>query len=461
MREIFPGEAPGIVNFSQSQFLQLLESLIGHPRVQFGKREHVVIHSRGPRQPLRLAGERIVVKPGNLKSWHLEGADFRPLAPGLPSKYESLLSSGLRVSAAEARFVLSRLEQWFDIPEALWESLPEEGMPEVVIHLEGSLRHLEARLEFYYDGRKASCENGEPQLVGGFLTSLSKENAVIEFFHSWGFEGPAKGGRMALREREEILKFHAFADLPTSWRVEKGERFQAAAEQVVAVKPDWEWKTSGQDWFAVETKYRVGNEELEREQVQRMLRMGSAEQAFGRGQIAVVDADYINEVNETLTDSDALQNSPGVFEINSQQAAFLKASARDFGMAVAEDQPVDLELPDCLRPYQAEGVRWLYKLSELGMGGILADDMGLGKTLQTLTFIQKRGGQALVVCPSSLVSNWAAEAQKWVPDFEGGLPRGREAGSCSGGGYRDYELRHSENRYREVSSEDIRYRGAR
>ena len=35
---------------------------------------------------------------------------------------------------------------------------------------------------------------------------------------------------------------------------------------------------------------------------------------------------------------------------------------------------------------------------------LVADDMGLGKTLQTLTFIQKKGGQALVVCPSSLVS---------------------------------------------------------
>jgi SNF2 family DNA or RNA helicase len=55
------------------------------------------------------------------------------------------------------------------------------------------------------------------------------------------------------------------------------------------------------------------------------------------------------------------------------------------------------------------------RLARLGMGGILADDMGLGKTLQTLTFIEHHGGRALVVCPSSLVSNWVAEATKWVP----------------------------------------------
>ena len=47
----------------------------------------------------------------------------------------------------------------------------------------------------------------------------------------------------------------------------------------------------------------------------------------------------------------------------------------------------------------------------------LADDMGLGKTLQSLTFVQKRGGRALVVCPSSLVSNWAAEVRKWTPEL--------------------------------------------
>lgn len=429
LRELFPGEPPGVVNFEREEFYKLLEALVGHPRVMFGKKSDAVVHSRGLRRKVGLAGERVVVKPGNLGAWQLDQTDFYPLAPGLPSKYGSLLNSGLRVSAPDARFVLGELERWFDVPDELWNSLPEEGVPEVVVHLEGSLRHLEARLEFWYEGRKGSSQNGEAQLVGGVLTSLSKENAVIEFFRSWGFEGPAKGGRMALREREEILKFHAFAELPPLWRVDKGERFQAAADQIVAVKPDWQFNSSGQDWFSIETRFQVGGEELEREQVQRMLRMGSAEQPFGKGQIAVVDADFVNEVNETLSDSEAMQNAPGVFEISARQAAFLRSSARDFGMAVTEEEPLDLELPDYLRPYQAEGVRWMFQLSELEMGGILADDMGLGKTLQTLTFIQERGGRALVVCPSSLVSNWAAEAGKWVP----GLKVACHVGSKRGG----------------------------
>ena len=45
----------------------------------------------------------------------------------------------------------------------------------------------------------------------------------------------------------------------------------------------------------------------------------------------------------------------------------------------------------------------------------LADEMGLGKTLQALAFIRTLSGQgpSLVVCPSSLIFNWSAEAARW------------------------------------------------
>jgi SNF2 family DNA or RNA helicase len=42
--------------------------------------------------------------------------------------------------------------------------------------------------------------------------------------------------------------------------------------------------------------------------------------------------------------------------------------------------------------------------------------MGLGKTLQALAFLEAmRGGVSLIVCPSSLVQNWAREAAKFTP----------------------------------------------
>lgn len=75
-----------------------------------------------------------------------------------------------------------------------------------------------------------------------------------------------------------------------------------------------------------------------------------------------------------------------------------------------------------LRPYQLEGFRWLAFLHQHGLGGILADDMGLGKTAQTLALVAHARAQAdatappfLVVAPTSVVSNWAREAERFAP----------------------------------------------
>jgi superfamily II DNA or RNA helicase len=76
-----------------------------------------------------------------------------------------------------------------------------------------------------------------------------------------------------------------------------------------------------------------------------------------------------------------------------------------------------------LRPYQRQGLDWLQFLREYELGGILADDMGLGKTVQTLAHIQteKRSGRldrpCLVVCPTSLIPNWKAEAARFTPEL--------------------------------------------
>ncbi len=87
----------------------------------------------------------------------------------------------------------------------------------------------------------------------------------------------------------------------------------------------------------------------------------------------------------------------------------------------------DVELPPwfsaTLRPYQARGLAWLAFLKDAGLGGILSDDMGLGKTVQALGLIAiekaagRLSGPALVIAPTSLMVNWATEAEKFAPDL--------------------------------------------
>ena len=74
-----------------------------------------------------------------------------------------------------------------------------------------------------------------------------------------------------------------------------------------------------------------------------------------------------------------------------------------------------------LRPYQQHGVNWLQHLRQNNLGGFLADDMGLGKTAQTIAHIAIEHDQgrldrpALIVLPTSLVTNWMSELAKFAP----------------------------------------------
>ncbi|WP_314424116.1 DEAD/DEAH box helicase [Rothia mucilaginosa] len=108
-----------------------------------------------------------------------------------------------------------------------------------------------------------------------------------------------------------------------------------------------------------------------------------------------------------------------------------KASRR-----VIAQRPVPTGLQATLRPYQVEGFQWLSFLYEQRLGGILADDMGLGKTVQALALLAhameehraaseraaKRGESVepfapfLVVAPTSVIANWAAEAERFLPE---------------------------------------------
>jgi superfamily II DNA or RNA helicase len=98
-----------------------------------------------------------------------------------------------------------------------------------------------------------------------------------------------------------------------------------------------------------------------------------------------------------------------------------------------------------LRPYQLDGFSWLAFLWEHRLGGILADDMGLGKTLQALALIcsAKQADPAippfLIVAPTSVVPNWAAEAARFIPGLnvvpvsETAARRGQSLGDLAAG----------------------------
>ena len=93
------------------------------------------------------------------------------------------------------------------------------------------------------------------------------------------------------------------------------------------------------------------------------------------------------------------------------------------GKSRVSEFPVPAGFKGSLREYQKHGVSWIKFMVDVGLGCCLADDMGLGKTIQILAFLQnrKKSGQksvTLVVCPTSVISNWVHEIGKFTPKLK-------------------------------------------
>lgn len=95
----------------------------------------------------------------------------------------------------------------------------------------------------------------------------------------------------------------------------------------------------------------------------------------------------------------------------------------------------DVEVPESLngtlRNYQKTGFSWMVQNMQLGFGSILADDMGLGKTIQLLSLVlhlkekgMLKNGKVLVVAPTSILTNWAKEIEKFTPSLRAEIYHG-------------------------------------
>src|SRR5262245_46867940 len=115
----------------------------------------------------------------------------------------------------------------------------------------------------------------------------------------------------------------------------------------------------------------------------------------------------------------------GVVDVQSERWRRAVEGLLRLDEAPTEDVPQGIKAE--LRPYQVDGYQWLSFLWRHELGGILADDMGLGKTLQTLAMMCRaiESGEAtapfLVVAPTSVVPNWAHEADRFAPGLRVGV----------------------------------------
>ncbi|HXD28593.1 MAG TPA: DEAD/DEAH box helicase, partial [Arthrobacter sp.] len=202
-------------------------------------------------------------------------------------------------------------------------------------------------------------------------------------------------------------------------------------------------ETDTSDWFDLGVRVHLGDTEVPFDQLFLALAQGEEYLLLEDGSYFSLDKPEYRQLRRLIEEARTLQDRGAqalrisrhqaslwdeLVELSSDavQAASWQASVGGLlELERIEPTAPPVGLNASLRRYQQEGYSWLAFLHDHGLGGVLADDMGLGKTLQTLALMlhahqraSDTGGTArpfLVVAPTSVVPNWASEAQRFAP----------------------------------------------
>ena len=184
------------------------------------------------------------------------------------------------------------------------------------------------------------------------------------------------------------------------------------------------------DWFGLSGTLELGGLAFPLAALLTALREGRRYVALGKGQFASIAQAFRDRLAAV---ADMLHTNRGKLEFNSTAAPVIadllddqlalkvskkwKETLSRLNRASDLNPQVPVTLTAELRDYQVEGFRWLRRLAEWGVGGILADDMGLGKTVQALAVLLDRldAGPILVVAPVSVGFNWQRETERFAP----------------------------------------------
>ena len=288
------------------------------------------------------------------------------------------------------------------------------------------------------------------------VRSISHERAALRELLAWGFEPGYKAGDLKhyITDPQKVLNFLG-AGLPElrrkSWRISLSEKLGEMADNLPSVVPVVTIKDAPGGAFDVHYTFDAMGRTLSPVEVQAALNRGDG-YIMRDGEVILLDRGGIEAMRDVFSDCAPSQNGAerGCFRVKAAYAPYVKSSLAlvdcelNAGKAkywrtmtrqqnAREDarfEPVKLgALDGVLRPYQKQGVYWMRFLENAGLSGLLADEMGLGKTLQTLAWLtlprsdprahdsQGRNLPALIVCPTSLVRNWEAEAGRFTKNL--------------------------------------------
>jgi len=187
-------------------------------------------------------------------------------------------------------------------------------------------------------------------------------------------------------------------------------------------------------WFHLDPKYGEGNAAVSMAALIKAYRK-TGRSYFKQGKNWVAVPDIVKELNwQVDEDSDEVK-------IDNLGLIRLQAMAGDFDAFVGSktllekirssvDPSTSKNVPNLssttkltLRPYQDEGLSWLWWLYSSGLHGLLADEMGLGKTHQAMALMsavqsEQKDAKFLVLCPTTVLDHWLDKVNNFCPNLQ-------------------------------------------
>ncbi len=247
-------------------------------------------------------------------------------------------------------------------------------------------------------------------------------------------------GRFMIKEKEDIQNFitGGFLHLPEDWHVTTSKEFDHLEVVPIELIPVVDVSTDGQiDWFDFQITYNLGGQTFTHQEILSMLRKNSQGESFiqiDNKYFVIYNDEKRRIIDETIPLARQGQKSyqsqfynllfyRNLFENNgikiNGDRIYNELQEDITGEKIVQEMEIPIEVQGVLRNYQKTGYYWMGFLHKYRFGGILADDMGLGKTIQVLTLLRGLNTRkpSLVVCPTTLLYNWAAEIEKFFPNM--------------------------------------------
>ena len=398
--------------------------------------------------------------------WVYAADHFWPLSHVLPEPYQNAYQQPLSIPRDEVlRFLRGEVPMLkrkvglqTDLSLDLFTIDPAE--PSFLLAIQGSPASLAATLYATYNdivlvaARPDKQENfaipDKEDILRYTIRNPKAEEAALLRLREHKLVGETGDSLSPIVGSREVLTFLG-ASMPAlrraGWQITLAGKLEPFAESLSFATPVVHiHATDDARWFDVQFDFEdIDGASVSPADIHNAIRKGEAS-IERRGKHVLIDTTAIRDLQEVFDDcSSGSHAPPGCFRLPAVYASYVEASLRALDgvdIEAAPDwqqqarfgnrlhtKPPEITLPshlqNILRPYQREGVEWLYQLEARGFCGLLADEMGLGKTLQTLTWLQlervsdkAHEAPALVVCPTSLVQNWIEEAARFAPEMK-------------------------------------------